>query len=137
MTYDFEPNKSIYDIDVHLPIITEEYFKKLSGLDINILLSNAPYQVSDRLRKLSIDAKVFLYALKIDDTKAMFTYKFAFDSKLRDAFLEYVSFYIEQDLTNDELDKDKLKDYIKGSELARYNFPTYDIIEMRNSDLEW
>ena len=137
MTYDFEPNKSIYDIDVHLPIITEEYFKKLSGMDINFLLSNSPFQVNDRLRKLSIDAKVFLYKLKIDDTKEMFTYKFAFDKTWRDAFLEYVAFYIEQDLTNDEIDKEKLKDYIYGSRLSRYNFSTYDIIEMRNSDLEW
>lgn len=133
-------NNSIYDLATHTPIITVDYIKQTTGVDLRVNGDMIIGSVEGKIKMLTLQAKTYLFHLKIYETQKVMEYLIATNSEWRTAFEYYACMYVIQSvLYNPDWEKTpkEITSAIEGSVLNANYFTNRIIYEMRTSELEW
>jgi hypothetical protein len=133
---------STYNKDLHLRIITNDYFKSVTGLDI-IQEEGTTHKASGKTISFHMKAYDSIYFNKSARTKNIINYLIAFNDRWKENWEKYVATYIEIFYYSE-------KDFVWGDAtlpanvfkaaqpINVYNFNDSDLeTEIKNSDKEW
>ena len=133
---------STYDNNLHLAIITNDYFKSMTGIDLIVEEENKE-RAEAKIKSFSRQAQIHLYKNKSPRTRNIFNYYISFNDNWRSAWELYVvafiqSFYYGGDfIWGDAKVPEAVKNAILGSLLNTHNFDSGTINEIENSSEEW
>lgn len=130
---------SNYDLETHTPIITLDYIKSTTGIDLTVNGDMIVGTVEGRVKMLCLQARNYLFGFKTYETQRVMEYLIATDTEWRKAFEFYACMYLVQSLYDPDWDKvpKDIVNAIEGS-LLKANYFTQRIIhEVENSELEW
>ena len=133
-------NNSNYDLITHTPIITLDYIKDTTGIDLRINGDVIIGSIEGKVKMLTLQAKAFLFNMKIYETQRVMEYLIATNIEWRRAFEYYACMYVIQSAYyNPDWEKTP-KDIlaaINGSVLKANYFTQHIIYEVETSTLEW
>ena len=105
------------------------------GLDLSTGGFELTGTVENYILRRTIDARNYLFKNRLQETRNVMLYLFAFNEEWRDAFIEYVAKFIEAKLYI--LEDKVIDDAISSSKLNVYYFTSNIIYEVNESELEW
>lgn len=128
-------DNSVYDLITHCPIPTIKYIKDVSGLDLVAGGFAIVGSIEARVKMLTLNAKLYLFSRKIQQTKKVMEYLIATQEEWRKAFEYYAVVYIFNSLLGEDMKE--VDQTIQGSLLSAKYFKANMITEVDNSTLEW
>lgn len=131
---------SKYDLESHTPIITVEYITKTTGVDLKVNGDMIIGTVEGKIKMLCLQAKAFLFNLKLYETQRVMEYLIATNIEWRRAFEYYACMYVIQSVIyNPDWEKTpkEITSAIDGSLLKTNYFTQRAIYEVETSELEW